>query len=350
MSQDLLTIDQEKLYNDLDALITKTQQDTLRNINQSGVLLYWNIGQRINQDTLKLERAKYGEKVIAETADKLQMKHGKGFGRRVVYRSIQFAKFFPEREIVLLLSRQLKWTHFVSLLNIDDSLKRNFYAEMARIERWTTRKLNETIGSMFFERTALAKKPEKIIQQELATLRKTDTLKPDFILQDPVIFEFLGNKPIRNEKDFENAIIDDIEQFLLNMGVGFTFQERQKVIEVDGEHFKIDLLMYNRRLQAMICIDIKMGTLKPKDKGQMELYLRWLEKHEKQPNENPPLGIILCSEKSQERVELLALDKGNIRVSQFLTQLPPKEILAERLHQAIERARENYTPDSDDED
>lgn len=344
------TSDSDKLYDELDGLIYTTQQEALKSLRQAGVLLYWNIGARINQFLPNLtHREKYGHNLVDVVADRLQIKYGKGFGRRVIYRTMQFAKTFFDKNIVLLLSEQLKWSHFVALLNIDDSLKREFYAEMTRIERWSVRDLKEKINKMMYERTALAKKPESLIQEELAKLRHTSALKPDFIIQDPVFFEFLENKTINNEADFENAIIADIEQFLLNMGVGFTFVERQKVIEVDGDYFKIDLLMFNRRLKNLICIELKMGALKPKDKGQMELYLRWLEKYEKQPDENPPLGIILCSEKSQERVELLALDRGNIRVSQFLTQLPPKEILAERLHQAIERARENYQSDRDED-
>lgn len=335
-------IDQEKLYSDISRLIETTQNETLRKVNQTGVLLYWHIGQRINSEILKLDRAQYGESIIDQLAKDLQVKFGPGFGRRIIYRCIQFAKLFSDEKIVSALSAHLKWSHFVGLLNIDDSLKREFYAEMCRIERWSVRALKNNISSMLYERTALAKNPENIIRKEIDKLRDTGLLKPDFIMQDPVILQFLSNKNIENETDFENAIIQDIEQFLLSMGAGFTFQERQKVIEIDGDYFKIDLLMYNRRLKCMVVIEIKMGEFKSQDKGQIELYLRWLKKHEMQPGENPPLGIILCSEKSRERVELLELDNSGIHVTQFLTELPPKKAFEERLHQAIKKAQERY--------
>lgn len=229
-----------------------------------------------------------------------------------------------------------------ALLNIDNRLKREFYAEMCRIERWSIRSLNNKINSMLYERIALAKNPEASIEKEIQKLRETNVLKPDFIMQDPIILEFLSNQSIENEMDFENAIIRDIEQFLLSMGAGFTFQERQKIIEIDGEHFKIDLLMFNRRLKNIVVVELKMGEFKPQDKGQIELYLRWLEKYEMQPGENPPIGIILCAEKSEERVELLQLENSGIRVCQYITELPAKELFEARLHDAIKRAREHY--------
>ena len=326
-------IDSGKLRLEISRLIETTQKETLHKISQTGVLLYWHIGTRINSEVLTLERAEYGKNIIDQLATHLHAKFGSGFSRRIIYRCIQFAKTFYDEKTVQELSSHLKWSHFVALLNIDNPLKRDFYAEMCRIERWSVRTLNKQVGTMLFERTALAKNSEDTIKKEIQVLRETDILKPDFIMQDPVIFDFLVNKSINTEKDFENAIIDDIEQFLLSMGAGF---------EIDGEHFKIDLLMYNRRLKCMVAIEIKMGEFKPQDKGQIELYLRWLEKYEKQTDENSPLGIILCSEKSHERVELLALDKTGVHVSQFLTELPPKALFEERLHQAIKRARERY--------
>jgi len=335
-------IDQKKLFEEISHLIETTQRETLRKVSQIGVLLYWHIGQRINREILNLKRAEYGKEIINQLAKDLQIKFGPGFGQRIIYRCAQFAKLFCEEVIVSTLSNHLKWSHFVALLNVDAPLKRDFYAEMCRIERWSVRTLKDKMGGMLYERTALAKKPEQVIEKEIQRLRQSDILKPDFIMQDPVILQFLSNQDIETEADFEQAIIQDIEQFLLSMGTGFTFQERQKVIEIDGEHFKIDLLMYNRRLKRMVAIELKMREFKPQDKGQIELYLRWLEKYEMQPGENPPIGIILCSEKSHERVELLSLNRSGIHVSQFLTELPPKEVFEERLHLAIKKARNRY--------
>lgn len=340
MDRELSSINEEQLYSDISQLIEVTQQRTLHEINRAGVLLYWHIGRRINHDILKHDRAAYGANVIKTLADKLQTKFGKGFGLRVIHRCAQFENFFSDERIVLSLSQHLKWTHFVSLLNINNKLKREFYAEMCRIERWSTRELSKKIDDMLYERTAIAKKADDVIEKEISKLRETQILEPDLIIQDPYIFSYLSSEVLNDEKTLENAILKDIEEFLLSMGKGFTFQERQKVIEIDGDFFRIDLLMFHRKLRCMVAIELKKGKFKAADKGQIELYLRWLEKHEMQPGENPPIGIVLCSEKSDERVELLQLEKSGIRVSQFITELPPKDIFEKRLHEAIERARE----------
>ncbi len=333
-------MDENKLYNDVSHLIEITQRRTIREVSRTGVMLYWHIGHRINHDILNSARAEYGAQIVKNLSEKLQKKHGVGFGLRVIHRCSQFERFFPDEKIILSLNAHLKWTHFVALLNIDNKLKREFYAEMCRIERWSTRELAKKIEDMLFERTAIAKRPEEIIEKEIVKLRETSTLNPDLIIQDPYIFTYLGSHEIEDEKTLEDAILNDIEEFLLNLGNGFTFQERQKVIEIDGDFFKIDLLMFHRRLRCMVAIELKKGKFKPADKGQIELYLRWLEKHEMQPGENSPIGIVLCSEKSVERVELLQLEKSGIRVSQFITELPPKDVFEKRLHEAIERARE----------
>lgn len=333
-------INEEKLFEDITNIIDTTQQRVIREVSRAGVILYWHIGRRINHEILSFSRAEYGTQIIKNLSDRLQKKHGIGFGHRVIHRCCQFERLFPDEGIILSLSSHLKWTHFVALLNIDNKLKREFYAEMCRIERWSTRGLVKKIDGMLFERTAIAKRPEEVIKEEIIKLRETDVLQPDLIIQDPYIFTYLGSHEIKDEKNLEDAILNDIEEFLLNLGSGFTFQERQKVIEVDGDYFKIDLLMFHRRLRCMVAIELKKGKFKPADKGQIELYLRWLEKHEMQPGENPPIGIVLCSEKSDERVELLQLEKSGIRVSQFITELPSKEVFEKRLHEAIERARE----------
>lgn len=340
MNKELSHINEDQLYSDVSQLIEVTQQRTLHEVNRAGVLLYWHIGRRINHDILKCNRAEYGASIIKTLADKLQTKFGRGFGLRVIHRRVQFGRFFIDEKIVLSLSQHLKWTHFVSLLNISNQLKREFYAEMCRVERWSTRELSKKIDEMLFERTAIAKKPEQVIEKEISKLRETHVPEADFIIQDPYIFSYLNSEVLKDEKTLEDAILNDIEEFLLSMGKGFTFQERQKVIEIDGDFFKIDLLMFHRKLRCMVAIELKKGKFKPADKGQIELYLRWLEKHEMQTGENPPIGIVLCSEKSDERVELLQLEKSGIRVSQFITELPPKEIFEKRLHEAIERARD----------
>jgi predicted nuclease of restriction endonuclease-like (RecB) superfamily len=333
---------EELLYQDISQLIEGARNKALHQVGKLNVLLYWHIGKRIYMHVLGNKRAVYGSATLLNISKKLQARYGRGFGRRNIERSIQFVREYPEKEVINALCSHLKWTHFVSLLSIDDPLKRDFYAEMCRIERWSTRFLNNKVASMLFERTALAKKPEEIIRSEIEILRETNELSPDWVMQDPYIFENLFSHPLKDEKTLEDAIINDIEKFLMSMGNGFAFLERQKVIEVDGEFFKIDLLFYHRKLKRLILIELKQGRFKAADKGQVELYLRWLEKHEMQLGENKPIGIIMCSQKSEEHVELLELDNSSIRVAQFLSELPPKEIFELRLHEAVKRARERF--------
>ena len=339
---DKTAVDTRYLFEDISVLIKSAQQEALNQLSKLNVFLYWHIGKKINEVILEEKRAEYGNKIISNLAKKLQTMHGQGFGRRVLERCIQFSRIYPQEEIIQALSSQLKWTHIVMLLSIDDPLKRDFYAEMCRIERWSTRLLSNKIASMLFERTALAKKPENIIRSEIDILRETNELKLDWVIQDPYIFENLLSQPLKNERTLEDAIINDIENFILSMGNGFAFLERQKTIEIDGEFYRIDLLFFHRKLHRLILIELKNGRFKAADKGQVELYLRWLEKYEMQPGENKPIGIVMCSEKSEEHVELLELDNSSIRVAQFLAELPPKEIFERRLHDAVKRARDRF--------
>ncbi|WP_235425748.1 PDDEXK nuclease domain-containing protein [Cellvibrio mixtus] len=159
------------------------------------------------------------------------------------------------------------------------------------------------------------------------------------VLKDPYILDFLGLNDRYLEKDFEDAILRELENFLLELGIGFTFVARQKRLQIDNNDFYIDLLLYNRRMKRLVAIDLKLGDFKAEYKGQMELYLRWLSKHEQEPDEASPLGIILCSGKKQEQIELLELDASGIHVAEYLTQLPPKHVLESKLNQAIEQAR-----------
>lgn len=335
-------IDEHQLYEDVSQLIETTQQQVFHYISQEGVSLYWKIGCRVNKDILRYDRADYGKTIINNLADKLNVAYGKGYSRSSIYRCVQFSKLFDNIEIVNHLSTHLKWTHFINLITIENKAKREFYAEMCRIERWSTRKLDEKISGMLFERTAIAKKPESVIEHEIEKMRETEVVTPDFIIQDPYVFQYLGQNSLESEKTFETAIINDIEKFLLDMGGAFTFQERQKVIEVDGVFYKIDLLMYSRRLNRLVAIELKKGKFLAEHKGQTELYLRWLEKYEMQPKEQSPIAIILCTEKSDAHIELLQLENTGIRVSEVITYLPPKEIFEARLNQAIKRARELY--------
>jgi predicted nuclease of restriction endonuclease-like (RecB) superfamily len=253
---------------------------------------------------------------------------------------IRFAEVFPDEAIVNALRTQLSWTHFRELLTIDDPLKREFYAELCRAERWSTRTLRRKIDHLLFERTAVSKKPDELIAQDLAALRDEDRMTPDLVFRDPYFLDFLGLTAPYAEKDMEQAILRELEAFILELGSDFAFVARQKRITVDNEDYYLDLLFYHRRLRRLVAIEVKLGKLQAADKGQIELYLRWLEKYERRPGEEPPLGLILCGGKSEEHVELLQLDQNGIRVARYLTELPPRGLLEKTLHESICRARE----------
>ena len=261
----------------------------------------------------------------------------------------QFAEYFAVERIVSALTTQLSWSHFVELLSIDDPLKRDFYAELCRAERWSTRTLRDKIGHLLYERTAVSKKPEELIARDLAALRDEGRMTPDLVFRDPYFLDFLGLTGAYAEKDVENAILRELEAFILELGNDFAFVARQKRISVDNEDYFLDLLFYHRRLRRLVAVELKLEHFQAADKGQMELYLRWLEKYEQRPGEEPPIGLILCGGKSEEHVELLQLDSSGIHVAQYLTELPPREVLEKTLHISIRRARERLALATRDE-
>ncbi len=329
----------EVLFDEIRSLIEQTRSRVASTVNSALVLMNWHIGKRINDEILKNKRAEYGEQIVASLSHQLTAEYGKGFTRTNLIRMRVFAEFFPDLEISASLSHQLGWSHFVEIITIKDRLKRDFYAEMCRIERWSVRTLRGKINGMLFERTAISRKPEETIKNEIAELRDEDKLTPDLVFRDTYFLDFLGLSDTFSEKDLENAILREFEKFLLELGVGFAFVARQKRITVDGDDFHIDLLLYHRELRRLVVIELKLGKFMPADFGQTEFYLRWLDKYERKPWEESPIGLILCSEKSSERVELLALDKHEIKVADYWTQLPDKKLLERKLHEAVIMAR-----------
>ncbi len=329
----------EKLLAELRELILSTRSQVAQAVNAGLTALYWQIGDRIRREILKEKRAEYGAEILQTLSTKLEEEFGRGFAEKNLRRMIQFAEAFPDQQIVVSLIRQLTWTHFIALIPLKDPLQRDFYAEMCRLERWSVRTLRSRIDSMLYERTAISKKPEKPIEQELKALREDDALTPDLVFRDPYFLDFLGLKDTYSEKDLEAAILREMESFLLELGSGFAFVARQKRITLDGDDYYIDLLFYHRRLRRLVMIELKIGDFKPADKGQAELYLRWLDRHERQADEGSPIALILCAGKKRETVEYLNLGASGIHVAEYLTELPPRELLAERLHQAVIRAR-----------
>ena len=327
------------LLADVQSMIEQTRAGVAQTVNTGMTSLYWRIGKRIQSEVLKGQRADYGKEIVATLSRQLVSKFGTGFSEKSLRRMMQFAEVFPDPEIVVSLIRQLSWTHILALIPLKEPLQREFYAEMCRVERWSVRTLRDKIGSMLYERTAISRKPEEVARAELAQLREDDRLTPALVFKDPYVLDFLGLNDRYLERDLEDAILREIEIFLLELGDGFAFLGRQKRIQIDSDDFYLDLLFYHRRLRRLIAIDLKLSDFKAEYKGQMELYLRWLAKHEQQPGEESPLGLILCAGKKEEQIELLELGQSGIHVAEYLTVLPPRALLQEKLHAAIETSR-----------
>ena len=340
MNNDLFLEDKNQpLFQDIRLLIDVAKSRVAGVVNAEISLLYWKIGKRVQNEVLRGERADYGKLVVRTLAQDLTEQYGRGWSTRQLWYCVHFVEVFPAFEIVNTLCSQLSWSHIRLLLGVDDELKREFYIEMASLDRWSVRQLQERMNSMLYERTALSRKPDETIAHDLEKLRKEDVVHPDMLLKDPYILDFLDLNDRYYEKDFEDAILRELEQFLLELGAGFSFVARQKRMPIDDEDFYLDLLFYNRKLKRLVAIDLKLGKFKHEFKSQMELYLNWLAKYEQEPDENLPLGIILCAGKQREQIELLEMSSSGIHVAEYLTELPTKELLAAKLHESIANAK-----------
>jgi len=328
------------LLNDIKELIEQSKQRIAITVNSTMTMLYWRIGSRIKTDILQNKRAEYGKEIVKQLADNLTKQYGKGWGEKHLRHCLRFAETFPDANIVSALRRQLTWTHIKAVLYIEENLKREFYIELCKLERWSTRVLEERINSMLYERTAISKKPEKTVKHDLELLKNKQKLTPDLVFRDPYFLNFLGLSDKYSEKDLETAIIAELQNFIIEFGSDFSFMERQKRISVDNEDYYLDLLFYHRRLKSLVAIELKLGNFEAAYKGQMELYLRWLDKNMKLAGENSPIGLILCAGKNEEHIELLQLEKSNIKVAEYLTQLPDKKLLEQKFRAAIEIAKQ----------
>ncbi|MFC1538073.1 YhcG family protein [Candidatus Latescibacterota bacterium] len=331
------------IFSEIKSLIEQSRQQAAVQVNALMSMLYWQIGRRINDEVLKNRRAEYGKQIVAKLWRQLTTEYGEAFSEKNLRRMMQFATVFPDKEIVSTLCRQLTWSHFKILIPIDDELKRDFYIEMCKIEKWSVRTFRERINSMLYERTAISKKPEATIKNEIQQFKDTQQITSDLVFRDPYVLDFLGLKDTYSEKDLESAIIAELQRFIIELGTDFAFLARQKRITIDNRDYYIDLLFYHRRLKSLIAIDLKIGVFDAAFKGEMELYLAYLEKYESVHDENPPIGLILCAGKNPEHVELLQLHKSNIKVADYFTVLPSKEVLLDKLHKAIEIARNRLT-------
>ena len=338
----ILNFAENKIVTDIQAIIEQSRLQVAATVNAGMTLMYWHIGERINREVLGGERAAYGKQIIATLSRQLtDVYGGSQFSLRNLRRMMQFATAFPDIKIVTSVVSQLSWTHFLQVISMEDDLKRQFYLTMAADQRWSVRTLKAKIDSMLYEGTAIAKQPDEVILHDLEDLRDERKMSANLAFHDPYFMDFLGLEGNYSEKDLETAIVSELQNFITEMGNDFAFMARQKRITVDKEDYYIDLLFFNRRLRCMVAIDLKLTDFKAAYKGQMELYLRWLEKYEMLEGENKPIGLILCTGKNnEEHVELMHLHENNIRVSEYITKLPDKKLLERKLQQAVEIAKE----------
>ncbi len=242
---------------------------------------------------------------------------------------LQFAEQFTDFEIVVTLSRQLSWSHLLILFPLKNHEERLFYAKLFSETGQGVRELRKQIAEKVFERNTIAN----------LQFSNQNPVYAD-VFKDPYFLDFLELKEGYLENDLEKAILKELESFILELGKGFAFIERQKRMIIDGEDFYLDLLFYHRKLKRLVAVELKIGKFHAKHKGQMELYLKWLNRYERQEGENTPIGLILCAETSREQVELLEMDKDGIMVAEYWTELPPKKELENRLHRALIEAKE----------
>lgn len=344
-------IQEKALYEDVCQIIDGARGRIATYVNTEVCLTNWYVGKRIKEDVLVNKRAEYGKQVIVNLSEKLTERYGVGWSEKTLRHCLRSAETFSEEDIVSATQRQLTWTHLKSLMYIKDPLERQFYAQMCSAEHWDTRTLDQKIDQQLFQRTAISRKPEEVIKQELDTAKETNQLLPDMVFRSSYFLDMLSLPDVFSEKDMESAIITQVEDFIRELGSDFTFVARQKRITVDATDYYLDLLFFHRELRRLVAIDLKLGKFKPEHEGQMLLYLRYLNKNERKEWEDSPIGLILCSEGNTEHIEYLMLDEDSpIKVAQYYTKLPDKKLLSEKLRKAIAIAREHYSMNQNDED
>ena len=323
------TIDEKHLFSNISSIIEKRKFSVVSVANSHIILMFWEIGRYINQNILEDERADYGKKILSTVSTKLATQYGKSFVEANLYRMKRFAVVFPDINAIVDFIPFLSWSHFCEIMRIKDEQARLFYAKDAVERQSGIRELRQTIARKAYERTEIAN-----------TQLTNQSVIPFNVFKDPYLLDVLGLKDNFLESDLENAILIELEKFILEFGNGFAFLERQKRIIIDGDDFKIDLLFFHRSLRRLVVIELKTGRFKPQYKGQMELYLKWLDRYERKEGENAPLGLILCTEASRDQIELLEMDKAGIAVAEFWTNLPPKTAFEKLINSILKETKE----------
>lgn len=327
------------LIQEIQRIISNAQEKAIRAVNFERVLMYWQIGEVIFvEEQNGEERAEYGKFLVRSISEELQPQFGSGFSVRQLHRYVQFYKLFP---IVSALRTQLSWTHYKSLLAIESEQKREFYIAEATKNNWSARQLERQINSQLFERLLLSNDVKSVLAIANGEKLPED---PKQIIKDPMVLEFLGLKKetVYYEKDIETALIDQLQDFMLELGNGFTFVARQKRIHIDGDDFFVDLVFYNRLLQSFVIIEIKTGKLTHQDLGQLQMYVNYYDRFEKQDFENPTIGILLCSDKNDTLVKIsLPVDNSTIVASKYQLYLPNEEELQREIEKVYENVEKN---------
>jgi len=311
------------------SLVDEARQAIASYASATSAMAYWRVGSLIDSEVLDQERAEYGAQIVVTLSRQLVDRYGRNFEEKNLRRMVQFARLFPDPEIVVTQSRQLSWSHFVALLPLRSEEARTFYAEQAVAGQWTVRELRAAIQRKAFERREIGN-----------SQIKPGSMVPADTFSDPYLLDFLGLHDGYDESDLEAAILRDLEAFLLEVGSGFSFVARQKQMIIDGDDFHLDLLFFSRPLRRLVAVELKIGKFDARHEGQMKLYLKWLNRYERTEGEEAPIGLILCTEASREQVELLEMHKDGIVVAEYWTALPPKAELEQRLQAILRDARE----------
>ncbi len=329
------SLDITAIYTEIRSLIQTARSRVYRTINTEMVRVYWEIGRMIvEHEQLGAKRAAYGKELIVGLSEKLSAEFGKGFDERNLWYMRVFYLRYPK---VNTACSELSWSHYRLLCRIEDEKARAYYEREAVEQNWSVRALERQITTLYYERL-LASKDKQAVMTEAEEKIKDLKLAPEDMIKDPYVLEFLGMHPDLSylEKEVEQGLIDKLQEFLLELGKGFSFVARQRCITVDGDHYYIDLVFYNYILKCFILIDLKTGKLAHQDIGQMDFYVRYFEKEERQKGDNPTIGIILCSDKNEAMVKYTLLEENKrIFASRYLPYLPTekelkREILRER--------------------
>jgi predicted nuclease of restriction endonuclease-like (RecB) superfamily len=322
-------IDEAILFQRVVGIIENRKSRAATYVNEETTLMFWEVGHYVSSVVLDFRRAAYGKKILSELATKLVERYGRNFAERNIYRMMQFADQFSDSEILSPLATKLSWSHFIELLPIKSEEARLYYANDAATRSYSTKELRRQISRKAYDRREIAN----------AELSENSAI-PFNVFRDPYLLDLYGLRENFLEADLEKVILTEIEAFILEFGHGFSFVDRQKRMIIGGEDTILDLLFFHRILKRLIAVELKIGKFKAEYYGQMALYLKWLDKYERQEGEAAPLGIILCATANREKIELLETDKAGIAVAEYWTHLPQKAEFERKIQEILIEARE----------